>query len=65
MDEGCAPAETAVLSFLRKNPQATQADTAKAVGKSRRAVQGTFAVLKAKGLLVREGARKNGRWLAK
>ncbi|MDR2295428.1 MAG: putative DNA binding domain-containing protein, partial [Clostridiales Family XIII bacterium] len=28
LDEGCAPAETAVLSFLRKNPQATQADTA-------------------------------------
>ena len=61
--DDCALTETAVLNYLRENPNATQADAAKAIGKSRRAVQGAVAALKGKGLLGREGAKKNGRWI--
>jgi ATP-dependent DNA helicase RecG len=55
--------ESAVLDYLRDNPWATQTDAAAAIGKSRRAVQDAVAALKAKGMLEREGAKKNGRWV--
>ena len=61
----CALFETAILNYMRENPNATQVDVAEDVGKSRRAVQEVIAVLKEKGLLEREGARKNGRWIVK
>ena len=59
----CALIETEILNYLKANPQATQIETAQAIGKSRRAVQDSIAELKLKGLLEREGARKNGRWI--
>jgi len=61
----CTPIESLVLEYLSKNPQATQLEAAHGVGKSRRAVQAATASLKAKGLLNREGARKNGLWIVK
>jgi ATP-dependent DNA helicase RecG len=64
-DNVCALTEAEVLDFLRGNPQSTQAETAKAIGISRRAVQDIFAALKAKGLLEHRGARKNGQWIVK
>jgi len=64
-DVDCALIETVILDYLRENPNATQVDVAKAVEKSRRSVQDAIAVLKEKGLLEREGARKNGRWIVK
>jgi ATP-dependent DNA helicase RecG len=64
-DDRCALTETIVFDFLRKNPQATQVETAKAIGKSRRAVQDAVAALKDKGLLNHDGARKNGQWIVK
>ena len=64
-DVDCALIETVILDYLRENPNATQVDVAKAVKKSRRSVQDAIAVLKEKGLLEREGARKNGRWIVK
>jgi predicted HTH transcriptional regulator len=54
-----------VLIYLGEHPEATQMDVAKAIGKSRRAVQDTITALKAGNLLEREGARKNGRWIVK
>jgi ATP-dependent DNA helicase RecG len=60
--DDCALFENLILNYLRDNPQATQIETAKAIGKSRRAVQDAIALLKENGLLAREGARKNGRW---
>ena len=54
-----------VLTYLSEYPKATQLDVAKAIGKSRRAVQDTIMALKAENLLEREGARKNGRWIVK
>jgi predicted HTH transcriptional regulator len=64
-DNSCALTETDILEFLRENPQSTQVEAAKAIGKSRRAVQDAVAMLKAKGLLERKGARKNGQWIVK
>ncbi|MCL1876065.1 MAG: putative DNA binding domain-containing protein [Synergistaceae bacterium] len=64
-DGDCALSEIAILNYLRENPNATQVDAAKAISKSRRAVQETIAELKEKGLLEREGAKKNGRWIVK
>jgi ATP-dependent DNA helicase RecG len=63
--DDCALTEQLILKHLRDNPQATQIETAKAIGKSRRAVQDAIASLKENGLLEREGARKNGRWVVK
>jgi len=54
-----------ILEYLGEHPQATQVELAKTIGKSRRAIQDAIASLKEKGLLTREGARKNGRWIVK
>ena len=59
----CALIENLVMEYIVNHPHATQIETAKAVGKSRRSVQDAIAVLKEKGLIMREGARKNGRWV--
>ena len=63
--DNCALAEIEILTYLLENPNATQVEAAKAIGKSRRSVQDTIAALKEKGLIEREGAKKNGRWLVK
>ena len=62
-NNNCALIETLVMDFLCENSNSTQVNIAKAIGKSRRAVQEAIAALKKKGLLEREGARKNGRWV--
>ena len=59
----CTPTENLLLEYLSQNPQATQVEAAHGIGKSRRAVQDAIATLKAKGLLTREGAKKNGHWV--
>ncbi|MDR1828306.1 MAG: winged helix-turn-helix domain-containing protein [Methylobacteriaceae bacterium] len=61
----CALNEDTILKYLIEYPHATQLETAKAVSKSRRTVQGAIAALKEKGLLAREGARKTGRWVVR
>jgi ATP-dependent DNA helicase RecG len=63
--EDCSLAEQLILEFLSNNPDATQADTAKAIDKSRTSVQEAISKLKDMGLLEREGAKKNGRWIVK
>jgi len=59
----CTSTETAVLNYLRENPYATQVDTAKNIGKSRRTVQNAISTLKEKGLIKREGTMNNGQWI--
>jgi DNA-binding Lrp family transcriptional regulator len=59
----CTLTEKAILEFLHGNPTATQAEVAAAIGKSLRTVKTDMAALQEKGLLKREGARKNGRWV--
>ncbi|MDR0306628.1 MAG: putative DNA binding domain-containing protein [Chitinispirillales bacterium] len=57
--------EKSILEYLSEHPGATQIELAAAIGKSRSAVQDSIALLKEKGLLDREGAKKNGRWIVK
>jgi ATP-dependent DNA helicase RecG len=59
----CTLTEKNILEVLKNNPTATQAEIAAVVGKSLRTVKAEIAVLKEKGLLIREGAKKNGRWI--
>lgn len=54
--------ECVVLEYFKSNPTATQKEIAAAIGKSLRTVESAFATLKKKGILVREGAKKNGVW---
>jgi ATP-dependent DNA helicase RecG len=61
----CTLIEQNVLEHLREHPTATQVETAAAIEKSRRAVQATMASLQEKGLLEREGAKRNGHWVVK
>ena len=62
-NEDCALIETAVMEHLKAHPEATQVEVAAAIGKSRRSVQNAIAALKGRGLVKREGARMNGRWI--
>jgi ATP-dependent DNA helicase RecG len=57
--------EILLMEYVAEHPKATQLEIAEAIGQSRRIVQNTILALKNKGLIVREGARKNGRWLVK
>jgi predicted HTH transcriptional regulator len=65
LSDNCALIAAALMDFLSDHPRATQIDLAEAIGASRRTIQNTMAELKTLGLIEREGARKNGRWLVK
>jgi predicted HTH transcriptional regulator len=53
------------MEYMREHPRSTQLEIANAVVKSRRTVQDAIAGLREQGLIKREGARKNGRWVVK
>jgi len=57
--------EAIILEYLRQNPTASQTATALAINKSRSTVQRIVKKLTKDGLLDREGAKKNGRWIVK
>ncbi|MDR3289206.1 MAG: putative DNA binding domain-containing protein [Peptococcaceae bacterium] len=61
----CTLTEVAVLEYISANPTATQAVISEAIGRSLRSVKNDIASLKGKGLLVREGAKRNGKWVVK
>ena len=61
----CTLTEKAILKYMHEHPAATQPEVAAAVGKSLRTVKTDIAALREKGLIEREGARKNGRWIVK
>ena len=62
-DENCALFEDNILKYLKDNPTATQVEVAEVLEKSRRTIQDIIAILKEKGVLKREGSRKNGKWI--
>ena len=61
----CTLTEKEILEYLHEYPTATQTVISAAIGKSLRTIKAGMAALQEKGLLEREGARKNGRWIAK
>ena len=59
----CTITETEILEFLRDHPTATQKEVATAVSKSLNTAKNATVHLQELGLLKREGAKKNGRWI--
>ena len=59
----CTLTETEILEFLKNNPTATQKEIATAISKSVNTVKNATVNLQEIGLLRREGAKKNGRWI--
>ena len=48
---------------MRKNPNVTMAEMARQCGLSEDGVYSSVSQLKKKGIIHREGARKNGHWI--
>ena len=59
----CALGELAVLRLIADNPRITQKGLAAVIGISERTVKTRTVELQAKGLLQREGGRRNGEWV--
>lgn len=53
-----------ILQLVKSNPKITTVDMARALGLTRDGVNYHLRAMKAKGLLRREGATKNGIWIA-
>ena len=64
-NEAINEALTEALNYVSVNPSATQKQMCDDLGKSRATVQRMIKQLQDKGLLEREGAKKNGRWIVK
>ena len=58
----CTLNELAVLKAIKKNPTITQKSLAEIIGKSERTVKMITAALKEKGILIRTGSKKSGKW---
>lgn len=52
-----------ILSYLKVNPMATQVDMQTEIGLSRAGIEKILSQLKREGLLMREGSRRNGKWV--
>ena len=61
----CNLDELALLGFVRDNPDATQVEIAKHIGKSERTIKRMTPVLIERGLLKRENGKRNGKWVVK
>jgi len=59
----CTLTEKAILEYLAEFPTATQKIIAEAIGKSVKTVKNHMSVLQKKGLLKREGTKRNGLWV--
>ena len=57
--------ELALLRFVKENPDATQIEIAKHIGKSERTVKRMTPTLIERGLLERENGKRNGKWVVK
>ncbi|MBR6185481.1 MAG: Fic family protein [Clostridia bacterium] len=64
-DETHKAAEKKLLSLLRSAPNSTQEDLAAAIKRSTRTVRAMMRALQERGVIQREGARKNGLWIIK
>jgi len=61
----CNLDELALLRFVKENPNATQIEIAKHIGKSERTVKRMTPALIERGLLERENGKRNGKWMVK
>ena len=61
----CNLDELALLRFVKDNPNATQIEIAKHIGKSERTVKRMTPGLIERGLLERENGKRNGKWVVK
>ena len=61
----CNLDELALLRFVKENPDATQIEIAKHIGKSERTVKRMTPALIERGLLERENGKRNGKWIVK
>ena len=61
----CNLDELALLRFVKENPNATQVEIAKHIGKSERTVKRMTPALIERGLLERENGKRNGKWVVK
>ena len=57
--------QTKILALMKKKPEITAKELAIEVGIAERSIKSSISKLKEAGLLYREGARKNGRWVVK
>ena len=53
------------MRFVKDNPDATQIEIAKHIGKSERTVKRITPALIERGLLERENGKRNGKWIVK
>ena len=61
----CNLDELALLRYVKENPDATQVEIAKHIGKSERTVKRMTPALIERGLLERENGKRNGKWVVK
>ena len=61
----CNLDELALLRFVKENPNTTQVEIAKHIGKSERTVKRMTPALIERGLLERENGKRNGKWVVK
>jgi len=57
--------QTRILLIIRENPSVTVQEIAEKVGIAYRTVERNLKFLKDNGIIVREGAKKKGKWLVK
>jgi ATP-dependent DNA helicase RecG len=62
---GLTVAQIEILNKLSLNPQATAQQLSDEIGKTKRSIEYQISKLKNIGLLEREGADKNGRWIVR
>ena len=55
--------EQTVIHMIRRDPSVTVAEIAISMGVSAKTAERTIKSLKEKGVLAREGAKKNGKWI--
>ena len=54
--------EVAIIMELIKNPQITQTELARNIGKSERIIKTRTVEMQEKGLICRENGKRNGKW---
>ena len=57
--------EALLIEYINENPQITQREIIETSGKSKRAIQEGFAILQEKGVLRREGSKREPTWIVK
>lgn len=58
----CTLEEVAIIMELIKNPQITQTELARNIGKSERIIKTRTVEMQEKGLICRENGKRNGKW---